>query len=65
MDFKRRLTMKGYVGFYKGKRFEVQADTSYQAQQKMAIEHKVKKAYEITVMLAEKDGKPIIHNPTF
>lgn len=55
--------MNGYIAFYKGKRLEVFAETSYQAQVKAAKEFKAKKSYDITVMLAEKDGQPVIHDP--
>jgi hypothetical protein len=55
--------MNGYIGFYKGKRFECVAETSYQAQQQMAQDHAVKRAYEITVVLAEKDGAQVTHSP--
>ena len=48
--------MYGYVCFYKGKRIEVYADSSYAAQQKAAAQLKAKKPYEVNVMLAEKDG---------
>ena len=54
--------MNGYIGFYKGKKFETQANTSYEAQKKIASENKIKKAYEITIVLAEKDGKQVTHN---
>lgn len=53
----------GYIGFYKGKKFEVYAKTSYEAQQLIAKENGIKKAYEITVKLAEKDGKEVVHKP--
>lgn len=55
--------MNGYIAFYKGKRLEVYAETSYQAQVKAAKEFKAKKSYDVTVMLAEKDGQPVIHDP--
>jgi len=57
----------GYVCFYKGKRFEVHADTSYEAQKKCAAENKIpdKKQYLITVVLAEKDGEEVVHLPLF
>jgi hypothetical protein len=55
--------MNGYIAFYKGKRIEVYAATSYEAQQKAAAQFKAKKAYEVTVMLAEKDGVSVIHSP--
>ncbi len=54
--------MNGYVCFYKSKRVEVYADTSHQAQLKAAGMLKVKKAYEITVMLAEKNGEAVVHS---
>lgn len=55
--------MNGYVCFYKGKRVEVYADTSYEAQQKAAIQFKAKKTYEVTVVLAEKAGVEVVHSP--
>ena len=53
----------GYIGYYRGKQFETHAKTSYEAQQKMAQEHGIKKAYEITVVLAEKGGEEVTHKP--
>jgi superfamily II DNA/RNA helicase len=53
----------GYVGFYKGKRFETYANTTFEAQKKMAQEHGIKNSYDISVMLAEVDGKTVIHRP--
>ena len=57
--------MNGYVCFYKDKRVEVYANTSYQAQQKAAQALKVRdsQAYNITVILAEKDGETVTHIP--
>lgn len=59
--------MNGYIAFYKGRRTEVHADTSYAAQGKAAAFFKVpkKKEHEVTVMLAEKDGQPVVHTPDF
>jgi len=57
--------MNGYIGFHKGKQYEIFANTSYEAQQKLAKQLKVKKAYEITVVLAEKEGKSVTHTATF
>jgi len=51
--------MNGYIGFYKGKQFEVEAETSLQAQQKIAELAKAKKSYQVTVMLAEKNGEQV------
>ena len=59
--------MNGYVCFWKGKRAEIEAETSYQAQlavepvfQKMAGRRRVNRT-DITVILAEKSGKQIAH----
>lgn len=56
--------MNGYIAFYKGKKLEVHASTSYEAQKKAADQFKAKKSYEVTVMLAEKDGKQVTHSTT-
>lgn len=53
--------MNGYVCFYKGKRLEVQAETSYKAQEKAAAQFRARKAYDVTVVLAEKSGAPVTH----
>lgn len=59
--------MFGYVGFYKGRRTEVQAETSLAARDAAAANFKVpdKKKHEVTVVLAEKDGQPVVHTPDF
>ena len=51
----------GYIAFYKGKKMEVYADTSLEARDIAQAAFKAKKGYEVTVMLAEKDGKEVIH----
>ena len=58
----------GYIGFWKGKKAEVYAKSSYEAQQKLvplfqkqAGRKKVKRT-DITVKLAEKDGKQVSHS---
>lgn len=53
--------MNTYIAFYRGRRVEVQADTTYEGQRKAAKLFRARKAYEVTVMLAEKDGQPVIH----
>jgi len=55
--------MNGYKAFYKGKSIEVEADTSYKAQLKASEIFKAKKSYQVTVIICEKEGKQIIHNP--
>lgn len=57
--------MNGYVAFYKGKRAEVYADTSFQAQEIAAKQFKAKKRHEVTVVLAEKNGEQVVHTPDF
>jgi hypothetical protein len=54
--------MNGYIAFYRGKRVEVLADSSYAAQQKAAALFKARKAHEVTVVLAERDGQQIAHS---
>lgn len=56
--------MNGYIAFYKGKKLEVYAASSYEAQQKAAALFKAKKSYEVTVMLAEKNGQQVTHIAT-
>ena len=53
--------MNGYLAFYRGKQVEVQAATSYEAQQKAAQHFKAKKSYEVTVHLCEKEGQQVVH----
>ena len=53
--------MNKYECFWKTKRTTVEADTSYQAQQKAQAFFKVKKGYEITVMLVELNGQQYTH----
>lgn len=56
------LFLNGYAAFYKGKRTEVYAKTSYEAQQKAAAFFKARKSYDVTVVLAEKGGAPVLHS---
>lgn len=54
--------MNGYICFYKGKKIEVLAESSYQAQAKAAAQFKAKKSWEVTVVLAEKNGEQVTHS---
>ncbi len=54
--------MNGYVAFYRGKRIEVESDSSYHAQIEAARIFKARKSFEVTVMLAERDGAPVAHS---
>jgi hypothetical protein len=53
--------MNGYLAFYKDKKLEVHAETSYKAQLEAAKQFKAKKNYEVTVILCEVDGEQITH----
>lgn len=55
----------GYVAFYNGKRHELYAESLYAAKLK-AIDHfkaPKSKQHMVSVVLAEKDGKEVTHNP--
>ena len=54
--------MNKYECFWKSKRITVEADTTYQAQQKAQAIFKAKKGYEITVVLAELNGQAYVHS---
>lgn len=56
--------MNGYIAFYRSEKIEVYAETSFQTQQEAAKKLKARKSYEVTVVLAEKDGKQVVHTPT-
>ena len=45
--------MRPYIAFYKGKQVQVEASSSYEAQQKASVIFKAKKSYEVTVMLSD------------
>jgi len=57
-----RFSLNSYVCFYKSKRTEVYASTTYEAQTKAAAFFKARKQYEVSVVLAEKAGAPVIHS---
>ena len=57
-------TENGYIAYYRGKQMEVHAPTSYAAQKKAAEAFKAKKSWEVTVVLAERGGKPVTHSTT-
>lgn len=57
----------GYIGIWKSHQCEVYADSLWQAKQAVIAKLKVpkKQHHMVSVMLAEKDGQPVIHTPTF
>ncbi len=56
--------MNGYICYYKNKKIEVYANTSYAAQQEAAKKLGAKKAYQVSVVLAELNGEPVVYNGT-
>ena len=60
--------MNGYICMYKGQKVEIQAATTYEAQQKafeqLSKKHKRIKQYQIDVYLCEReDGSQVVHTP--
>jgi len=57
--------MNGYVCFYQGKRVEIYADTAFGAVKAAALRLHIpaKKMHLISVVLAEKDGQPVLVDP--
>lgn len=58
--------MNGYVCFFNSKRIEVRAESLWDAKQKAIAAFKApkSKAHMVSVTLAEKDGKEVVHVPT-
>ena len=69
LEFKEKgVIMNGYIGYWKNQKFEIMADSSYEAQTKLvpvvqATTRKKVKSHEIAVMLAEKNGQQVTHLP--
>jgi hypothetical protein len=57
--------MNTYHAFYKGKKIELETETSYAAQVKAAEMFKAKKSFEVDVILVAKNGEPVTHLPLF
>ena len=56
--------MNGYVCFYRGKRIEVLAESSYAAQQRAVLQlsagRKKVRGSDVVVVLAEQDGQQVV-----
>lgn len=54
----------GYITFYEEKQWECHAKSSYDAYEKAVAHFKPTKSkrWMISVMLAEKDGQPVVHS---
>lgn len=51
-----------YQCFYRGRQTQLQAETSYLAQQHAAKYFKAKKAYDVTVILVAHGDEPVVHS---
>lgn len=56
--------MNKYVAMFRGKKIEVEANTTYEAQLKAQVIFRARKSYEVTVLLAEKSGEEVTHDPS-
>jgi hypothetical protein len=56
--------MNSYLAFHKGTRIEVQAENSLEAQTKAAQQLKVKKSWQVTIVLVELNGNLIMDRRT-
>lgn len=54
--------MNTYQAFYRGKSIQVQAESSYKAQQLAAQQFKARKSYDVTIVLVAKDGEQVSHS---
>jgi len=62
---RKQAGKNGYIAFYKGKKMEVHADTSLEARDIAAEKFRARRPYDVTVVLAEKGGKQVTHDPLF
>ena len=54
------MSKNGYIALYKGKKHEVWANSSYEAQQLAATHFRARKTYEVDVYLCQRaDGRPV------
>lgn len=53
-------TLHNYMAFWRGKKMEVQAPTSYAAQQKAAKLFKARKEHEVAVVLIDQPVSTVI-----
>lgn len=55
-------TQYRYIAFYKDKKIDVIAESSYHAQKIAAQKFKAKKSYDVTVVLCENNGVQVTHS---
>ena len=56
------MDMNGYICFYKSRKVEVYATTTHNAQLKAAQLLGAKRSYDVSVVLAEKNGQQVTHS---
>ena len=56
--------MNKYIVFFRGKRYELTADTPFECQRLFCAKYKVKKPWEVAIVLAEKNGHPVPYDTT-
>jgi hypothetical protein len=54
--------MNTYQAFYRGKSIQLEAESSYKAQQLAATLLKARKSYDVAVVLVAKDGEQVSHS---
>jgi hypothetical protein len=54
--------VNGYIALYRGRRAEIFADTSREAQQKAAAIFKARKVWEVSVYMVEKNGETVTYS---
>lgn len=61
------VNMNGYIAFYNDKQIEIRASSLYAAKLEAVKQLKVPKSKQglLAVVLAEKDGKQVVHTPDF
>ena len=59
--------MNGYIAFFGSKQIELYAKDLWEAKQQAITAFKAPKSKQhlVAVMLAEKDGEPVVHTPDF
>lgn len=59
--------MNGYIAFYNDKQIEIRAKSLYEAKVEAIKQLKVLKSKQglLAVVLAERDGKQVVHTPDF
>jgi hypothetical protein len=54
--------MNTYQAFYRGRSIQLEAESSYKAQQLAATLLKARKSYDVVVGLVAKDGEQVSHS---